>query len=143
MSKKFVPAQLFNIKPSINLIYGLFLVHTLAIGCVFLLGLGVFYSFFLLILVLVSLFVHLNSRNDFIAIRFNANSGWHLAYQDNGFFPVTVLRSTVISTFLIVFHCEMENNQKRTILIVKDSLSGDEFRQLIVILKIVGVQSSS
>lgn len=72
-------------------------------------------------------------------LRFSLLAGWEIAYAENHYHPITVIPSTVITRFLVILHFKMQNQQKQTILIFNDALNGDEYRKLVVELKISGL----
>ena len=64
--------------------------------------------------------------------------GWELS-DGNDFESIQILRSTVITTFAIFLHF-LKNTDKRSLLIVNDALTEDEYRRLIVRLKTAGIK---
>jgi hypothetical protein len=79
-----------------------------------------------------------NTKKKYI-LRFSLLSGWAIAYAENHYHPITITPSTVITRYLIILHFKMQNQQKQAILIFNDALNGDEYRKLVVELKISGL----
>ena len=59
-------------------------------------------------------------------------------YTENNFHVIELLASTVVSRYIIVLHF-VQNKENQTILICRDALFYDEFRKLMVALKISGL----
>jgi len=66
--------------------------------------------------------------------------GWEFADFDNVFFQMQVMPSTVLTPYFLILHFQPHNHSKRTILICRDALIDDEYRKLLVILKISGLK---
>lgn len=65
----------------------------------------------------------------------HSETGWRLA-TGNAFTEIEILPSTALSVVAIFLHFRTENQSKQSLLIFKDALSEDDYRQLIVRLKI-------
>ncbi len=93
-------------------------------------------------MILFSLLFYLRRELRFhgLSIVHSMVSGWEMALSDHQFYPVKILASTVITPYLIVLHYKIQNKQKKTILICKDALIEDDYRKLMVELKISGIQ---
>lgn len=91
-------------------------------------------------MVLVSLLIYVKREINFhgLLIRHSSGLGWEVAYSENNFHVIEILASTVITRYLIALHF-IHNNKKQTILICRDALMYDEFRKLMVALKISGL----
>lgn len=72
-----------------------------------------------------------------LAIKFTNDSGWQLGNRDN-YCPIQLLSSSVVTTMLIILHYKSRSRKKKTMLIVKDALSDENFRALTVALKLYG-----
>ncbi len=73
-------------------------------------------------------------------IRYSESSGWEISSQ-NDFEPVQILKSTFISTFIIILHAKSQNKDKLTILVLNDALCADAYRRLISQLKTTGIKN--
>ena len=93
-------------------------------------------------MILCSLLFYLRRELRFhdLSIVHSMASGWEMSLSGNFFYPVKILASTVITPYLIVLNYKIQNKQKRTILICKDALVEDDYRKLMVELKISGIQ---
>ena len=115
--------------------------HALAILSVMLNSLAWMYKVILIVLLLVSLWDCLKQeigRKGF-SVRFNALLGWEVAWLGNDFCAATLLKSTVVTPYLIILHFKMLDNRKHAALIVKDAMTKNEYRQLLVKLKVSGI----
>lgn len=139
MSKKYATVLLFKIKQSPLLIKWLVLLHTIAVIATVFNSLAVAYKLVMIILILISLFVYLKHANKTYIIRYSTLSGWVIAYSKNNFYPIEIVKSTVLTRFFIILHFKMQNQKKQAILISKDALDGNEYRKLMVELKISGL----
>jgi hypothetical protein len=82
---------------------------------------------------------YLSSGNNASTIRYSDSIGWEWREQEHVFLQIEILPTTVTSLFLIVLHFKTQSQKKKSILIYKDSMLADEYRQLLVILKINGL----
>ena len=91
-------------------------------------------------MVLVSLRVYLKREINFrgLLIRHSSGFGWEVAYSENNFYAIEILASTILTPYIIILHF-IHNKKKQTILICRDALFYDEFRKLMVALKISGL----
>ncbi len=120
---------------------GCLVLHALAILSVMLNSLAWIYKVILIALLLMSLWDCLKQdigRKDF-SVRFNPLLGWEIARSGNDFCAATLLKSTVITPYLIILHFKMLDNRKHAALIVKDAMTKNEYRQLLVKLKVSGI----
>ncbi len=103
------------------------------------------YKTLLVFFILISLVVYSKKENNFkgLTLRHANTSGWEIAFLENQFSPIRVLPSTVITHYLIVLHYKIQNQQKRAILIFRDALINDDFRKLLVALKISGLSKDN
>ncbi|KAF3981958.1 MAG: hypothetical protein HFP78_04305 [Methylococcales symbiont of Hymedesmia sp. n. MRB-2018] len=139
MSKKYETPQLFIIKQSKLLLYWLLFTHVLAIIAVFLSAVSLLIQWLICPLLIISFIFYSRPRDNSKIIRYGTLTGWEMSDRGQGFSSIKILPATVISTFLIVLHFETDIHQKKTILIGKDSLSENGYRQLLVSLKINGL----
>jgi hypothetical protein len=70
-------------------------------------------------------------KNEQHKIRYTEKQGWEISEGDD-FEAADILKSTIVTTFFIFLQIQ----NKPTILIANDALSEDDYRQLIVKLKI-------
>jgi hypothetical protein len=132
IAKKHGSPFLAELKPS-KILQRLFIViHVLALGASIANALA--FSLKLGIAVLIGINFKMNFPSLKIErrnIRYTEKLGWEIS-EGGDFEAVHILRSTVVTTFFIFL--QMQN--KPTILIASDSLNEDDYRQLIVKLKI-------
>ena len=142
MSKKYEKTKIFEINQSPVLIKWLVLLHVTAIIAASLAALEPSYKIVIISMALLSLLFYLKRELRFhsLSIVHSMASGWEISLSDNQFYPVKILASTVITPYLIVLHYKIQNKQKQTILICKDALIADDYRKLMVELKISGIQ---
>jgi hypothetical protein len=74
-----------------------------------------------------------------LQITFNEKSGWELL-SPNGIELVTVLKSTFISTYIIILRIKSQSSHILTIIVLNDALSEDNFRRFISQLKITRIE---
>jgi hypothetical protein len=116
--------------------------HFVALLASVLNALAMLYKLAIICSILISLFYYVKTMNQCFFIRYGALSGWEIAYSENLYYPIKILPSTVITSYLIVLHFAFttkQNKKKRTALICKDALIADEYRSLKVELKISGL----
>ena len=71
-------------------------------------------------------------------LRYTSNIGWAVAYQGQTDFDNLILKpSTVTGNILTILHFDLENGSK-TLMIFKDAMKANDYRKLIVLLKITG-----
>lgn len=136
MLKKSANTQIFSISYSSLLVYGLIAIHFLAFIAAGLNSLALIYKIALWVLIITSLIIYLRRSNKEFFIRYGSTSGWEIADSENSYLPITILASTVICPYLTVLHFYRKNQKKQTILIVIDALKNDEYRKLMVALKV-------
>ncbi len=142
MSKKYETTRLFKVHQSSLLIQALWVTHIIAFAAVLLTSIVLMLKLVIILLISISLFFYIKreiKRADFF-IRYSQAFGWEIAYQENYFHSFDVLPSTVLTSYLIVLHIKQQNRGKQTILICKDTLNNDDFRKLMVELKMSGLQ---
>jgi hypothetical protein len=82
---------------------------------------------------------HHYNHNISYQIRYNKDSTWSLAIRNNVFQALEILPTSVITRFLIVLHCRFENGKPYNLVIFKDALNEKDYRALVLILKIAGL----
>ena len=118
----------------------LVVIHAIAIVAAFINALAPIYKVIITIMVLVSLLVYLKREINFhgLLIRHSNEAGWEVAHLENNFYTIEILASTILTRYIIVLHF-IQNKKKQTILICRDALFHNEFRKLMVALKISGL----
>ena len=144
MLNKYAITQTFKIKSSSVLIKCLVALHVMAVFAAIFNTLTLSYKTVIIALVLISLWRYMKREMaaKAFSIRFSSISGWEVAMLDDSFNAVEILPATVITPYLIVLNFKMPDKQKHIVLIVKDALTDDEYRQLKVQLRISGLQKS-
>ena len=142
MLNKYAITQTFKIKSSSLLIKCLVALHVMAVFAAIFNTLELSYKVIIIALVIISLwrYVKREVAAKAFSIRFSSISGWEVAMLDDSFDAIEILPTTVITPYLIVLHFKMPDKQKHIVLIVKDALTYDEYRQLKVQLRISGLQ---
>ncbi len=137
MTKKTEPTLLLELKPSKQLKRLLVAMHVLALGASIVNTLPIAIKLALL----TGIFLHFRFmlkryKNPSYKIKHSEALGWEVS-DGNDFESVQILNSTVITLFAIFLHFT-KNTHKRSMLIVNDALSEDDYRRLIVRLKTAG-----
>ena len=116
-------------------------IHAIAIITAFINALALIYKVIITVMVLVSLLVYIKREINFhgLLIKHSNGGGWEVARSGNNFFTIEILSSTIITRYIIVLHF-IQNKKKQTILICRDALFYDEFRKLMIALKISGLK---
>lgn len=130
-TKKHTTPFLAQLKPSKKIQQFLIVIHLLALAASFTNALPTFVK--LCIATLIAVNFKMNYRQyhkEQRIIKYTEKSGWEVSVSGD-FEPVHILKSSVITTTLIFL--QLQN--KPTVVIAKDALSDDEYRQLIVKLK--------
>ena len=142
MLNKYAITQTFKIKSSSLLIKCLVVLHVMAVFAAIFNTLELSYKIIIIALVIISLwrYVKREVAAKAFSIRFSSISGWEVAMLDDSFDAIEILPTTVITPYLIVLNFKMPDKQKHIVLIVKDALTDNEYRQLKVQLRISGLQ---
>lgn len=142
MLKKYATTQIYKVYRSHSVIVGFCLLHSIAFAAVFLSTIALLYKIIIAGLVVISLLFYLKQEIKFsgLHIRYGSVFGWEIAYSENHFQSILILPSTVLTPYIVVLHFKQQNTKKQTILICRDALKKDEFRKLMVELKISGLQ---
>ncbi len=61
---------------------------------------------------------------------------WSLSFQKNQPEPVTLLDSTVSTTFMVIIHARLTTGEIRYLVIFYDALPDDQFRRLRVLIRL-------
>ncbi|WP_442499567.1 protein YgfX [Methylobacter sp. sgz302048] len=135
MSKKYDPSLLLELKPSKRLKQLLIFAHVLALGACLAAALPLAIKLALLAGIGLHCWGVIRRLNDFRQIiRYTEASGWEILDGDD-FEPVRVINSTVITVYVIFLQVIRQNAGKKTIIVLNDALSEDDYRFLIVKLR--------
>lgn len=144
MSKKSAILQQFQINKSPLLIKLLVIIHSLAGFASLANGLILTYKLIALLTVGYSLFFYLRRYHfqfQTSRLRHNENSDWSIAMTKNGDFQdLEILPSSVVTSWLIVLHFRLENCKQHSLVIFNDALNNQDYRRLMVALKIAGLK---
>ncbi len=141
MPRRHEPPLLLKTKPSDRLKQLLFVMHVLALGSSIANALPIMAKLALLAGIGLHLWFTLNRlKNEQLTIKHTEALGWEIS-DSNDFKPIQILNSTVITTFAIFLHFT-DDAHKRSLLILNDALSEDDYRRLIVRLKTAGNDKS-
>lgn len=145
LSKKFVALQLFKIKQSRLFLYLLFINHGLATIACFSNGLPSHYQLIALFVVIISASFYWQDYKKFqpYDIRHNEAFGWQLAKIENNYQNIIILQTTVLTAQFIVLHFRFHTGKKQTVLIVNDALEKQDYRRLLVELKVSGLSTTT
>lgn len=135
LSKKYDPSLLLELKPSKRLEQLLIFAHVLALGACLAAALPLAIKLALLAGIGLYCWGVIRHLNDFRqTIRYTEASGWEIL-DGNDFEPVRVINSTVITVYVIFLQVIRQNAGKKTIIVLNDALSEDDYRFLIVKLR--------
>jgi hypothetical protein len=135
LSKKYDPSLLLELKPSERLRRLLISAHVLALiaslanALPLAVKLGLFSGICLNLRVAVR---HVNHSRQ--TIKYTEASGWEIL-EYNDFEPALILNSTVITVHAIFLHVVRLSGGKKTIIVLNDALSEDDYRSFIVKLR--------
>ncbi len=141
MSQKSVTTKTYNIDQASILITWLIVLHCMAILAAMINSLSLEYKVALIFIILLSLWRYLKYGNTFhqFSLRHNASSSWEIAIQNEPFKTFQILPTTVLTPLIIFLHIRSAN-KKLAFPILKQGLIKDDFRKLIVDLKISGIE---
>jgi hypothetical protein len=135
LSKKYDPSLLLELKPSKRLKRLLISAHVLALGACLAAALPLAVKSGLLAGICLHLKVAVERLKDCRqTIRYTEASGWEIMEGDD-FEPARIINSTVITVYVIFLHVIRRNAGKKTIIILNDAVSEDDYRFLIVKLR--------
>ena len=118
------------------------ILHLVAFLAVFLSALVLAYKVVLWDAILFSFLFNLAKHRKYKgpSIRYSPRIGWELAQTDLKFHSIEVLPSTVTTQFLIILHFKQQSKKKQTILICRDTLIQNDYRKLMVALRLSGLK---
>jgi toxin CptA len=142
MSDKYQTALLLALKPSKRLKKMVIFVHTLALGASMANALVLAIKISLFALICMHCWLTVRRINaEHCTIKHTEALGWEVS-EGYGFASVEILKSTVITTFALFLHFKhgsqaqsWKSGHKKTLLVLKDALAGEDYRCLIVKLK--------
>ena len=141
MSKKSEPPLWIDVKQSRYLLVFIIVVHAVtALSCL-MLPLTIAIKVLFLFLPGYSLYFYLQRyKQGFytLMLKYSEQFSWELVEHDN-FISMRVLKSTVLTPFVIILHVEIDKKY-RSILVCRDAVSAEKYRQLFVALKIMKLE---
>ncbi len=140
MSKKYATTHTYKINPSSWQNNYLICLHSIAIFSLVLSGLILLYKTAIIILILISLVFYLKPQREEYYIRYSDAFGWQISFSNNQYQAIQILTSTVITSYLIFFHFRVDKQTKQSTIICKDALIENEYRKLMIELKISGLE---
>ena len=137
------PGLLLVIKPSHRLTVLVILIHALALAASIANDLSLTFKLGLITCICLQGWLTVKHlKNEPYTIQYTETLGWQIS-KDQDLVSIKILKSTVVTTFAIFLHYK-ENSQpqfskspaKQTCLILNDALAEEDYRRLIVKLKI-------
>jgi len=137
------PALLLTIKPSHHLKALIIIIHVLALGASIANDLDLAFKLGLITVISLQGWLTIKRlKNEAYTIKYTEALGWQLS-KDQDLVSIEILNSTIVTTFAIFLHYKERSpsnfktpRAKRTRLILNDALSDDDYRCLLVKLKI-------
>ena len=122
--------------------YWLIILHLLSITGIFLTSISLSAKLVLFVVVLTSFITQLSRQMNFAPnfIRYSLSRGWEFSKDDGNFYPIEILPSTVITRWVVMLHYKAQNKANISTPICRDALSNDDYRKLLVALKIYGLK---
>lgn len=71
-----------------------------------------------------------------VFLSYTENTGWEVSLDGSNYLHAMILDTTVMTSVVIFLHYKMDNRASRALVIAKDSLSVNDFRRLIIRLKL-------
>ncbi len=140
MSKKSAEPIWVDIKQSYYILAFIISVHGLALLNSLFFALAYPVKMLLIALICCSFYFHFKRyRQGFyqISIKYTPEFAWELVNKKS-INSIRILNSSVITSLLIILHVESKG-KRRSLLICKDALSAEKYRQLLVTLKLTAV----
>lgn len=81
-------------------------------------------------------FSDLFNRSSPYFLRYTANAGWELSLDGIDYMEILILDGTVLTHYAILLYFKTNKPLGKSILIVRDSVSADDYRRFIVRLKL-------
>ena len=112
--------------------------HALAVSACWLNELPIFFRVTFFILVAASwIFQRKACKANKLYLRYTLANGWAVSFDGTGYLDVKINPTTVVGMMVTILHFDLDNRSK-TLVVVKDAMIEDEYRKLIVLLKISG-----
>ncbi|MEO1882777.1 MAG: protein YgfX [Methyloprofundus sp.] len=130
-----------DVNQSPYLLSFIIVVHSIAIITCLMLPLTFALIVLILLLPVSSLYLYLQRyRRGFytLSLKYSAEFSWELIEGDH-YSSMRILKSSVLTSFIIVLHTEIDN-KRRNLLVCRDAVLGDKYRQLFVALKIMKLE---
>lgn len=143
MTANFQQSLLLSIKPSRLLKQVLIALHLLVLFVCWLSAIPAIIKGLITILIIYSLRQVFTGKTDIRRccwLRNNSGGVWEIAEQEHNYQAISILPSTVITSWLTVIHYRTTDQVWQSLVVVRDSLSPDNYRQLIVKLKVIGAK---
>lgn len=137
MSKKFEAPLWFDVQQSTGLLSFIIVVHGIVIFSCLTLPLTVVLRVLLVVVPISSLLFYLHRyRSGFyrVSLKYSKECAWELLEGDH-YSSMRILKSSVLTSFIIILHMLIDN-KRRSVLVCCDAVSRDDYRQLLVALKI-------
>ena len=139
MSRNLDQSLHFTIQSSRLLTFTVIAIHLLAALSCWLAAMAISYKLMLLALVCFSwLLSGASAKTCPIFLRYTAQQDWCLCGMGGEYLPIRIRPSTVISRTLIVLHWTRAEKCIGNLVIFKDAMSPNDYRRLLVCLKISG-----
>lgn len=112
--------------------------HALSVLACWLNDLTILYSLALSLLAIASwYFQHKACEASCIYLRYTPTDGWTVSFDGNEYFVVQIRPTTMVGRMLTVLHFSAKNSHS-SLVIFKDAMTANDYRRLIVALKISG-----
>lgn len=116
-------------------------IHLLALVLLFLLDLGIYFSFCLFALITYSLVYHWQrdlqryQPNSIIGVDWNYDRGWLVRLGDGNKLQAELLATSLVSRWLVILHFKTESAGKQRLVVMGDAIDSNRLRKLKVLLK--------
>ncbi len=138
MSRQYASQLLFEVLPSKNYRQIVFVCVALATLSIAIVDVNLIYQILLLV-VLMALTMQSLGNNKIRYLQWKPDGRW-LIGEGNEQVAARLLQGSVVMPFFSSLKFKLENKQSLTIIIFKDSIDKEKFRQLRVRLKVEGIQ---
>ncbi|NOQ14518.1 MAG: hypothetical protein GQ583_08610 [Methyloprofundus sp.] len=141
--KKSEPPLWVDVKQSKYLLTFIISVHSLAVLSSLSVAILMPFKLLLLMLVCDSLYFHLQRYKKayyLFSLKYTTAFSWELSHNNN-LTRMRILDSSVLTSVIIILHVEI-NKKHRNILVCRDAVSAEAYRQLLVTLKITARSSA-
>lgn len=143
MAKYSEPSQHFHIVASPRLARGLYALYALALLACWLNSLALWIKLFSSAAVIgVGLVNTRASKTAGFDLRYSVNQGWSVSETGQEYQPISIKPTTFMSRWVVFLHFSFNDKAVRSRMILKDALLGDDYRRLIVRLKLTGYRES-